>query len=799
MEPAVESALRPGPEPPQTRALALAPPLARWLAEAHGEPTEAQRRTVPRLLAGEHLLLASPTGSGKTLAAFLAILSDLHARGPLEERTYCVYLSPLKALVNDMARNLKAPIEGAGLPFRVAIRTGDTTQSERAKQVRKPPHILVTTPESLALLLASPKARDALVGLRWIVVDEIHALAETKRGAQLALTLERLAAFAGEFQRVGLSATVRPIERVAAYLSGDRPVGMVEVTPRGAPELDVAMPVPDPLKLTTSQLDDAVLRYVEAEMARSRTLLVFTNTRASAERLTRKLRERHPPEEVEERSIDPEFGAAEPEELDLVLPHHGSMSKESRLLVEDRLKRAEVRCVVASSSLELGIHATQIERVLLLGSPKSAARTLQRMGRSGHTPGGTARATLLVNDPGELAEAYALQRLAAERRVEDVRIPENALDVLAQHVAACRLELSLSPDEAFDLTRRAYPYRDLPRDEFDTVRRDAPRVPRFVYLQNAGTIPESGLLKVFHYEMYVGEVEEEFASILQPGDVFLLAGTAWKHLRATPTRVIVQPARASSPTVPTWRGEGLSASPLVAQETLSELAERKKASHLSAFTQFVSRQQRAGGLPPFAEHFGDVGGRALVIHAGLTRRAHDALARALSARLIDARGFAADGGFALVGARSWRPTATALRKLLEEPIGPTLREAVAGTDLLKRRFRHVASRALVLTRSEGESLGLRQQRANGLLSRLPVSHYLVREATEECLRDALDLDAAEAWRAAVASGEIALRLVARPCASPLAARILAPPGEARHEYLCDADDIISYHDSKDIT
>lgn len=773
------------------------PRLASWLARAHGAPTPAQAATVPRVEAGEHVLLSSPTGSGKTLAAFLGILSDLGAREPLEDRTYVVYVSPLRALVNDMAKSLAAPIAGAGLPVRVAVRTGDTPPGERQRQARLPPHILVTTPESLALLLASPKAREALRGLRYVVVDEVHAIAESKRGSQLALTLERLAAYAGEFQRIGLSATVSPVARVAAFLGGDRPVRAVEIAPRGAPELEVALVAPDPLALTSGQLEAAVLDLVEREMTRSRTLIVFTNTRASAERLTKRLQDRHPHDVVE--ADEGEVVAEDVGEGDeaftehaLVMPHHGSMSKASRLLVEDRLKRAQVRCVVASSSLELGIHVEHVDRVLLLGSPKSAARALQRIGRSGHLPGATARATLVVTDPGDLAEAYALQALVRERRVEDVRVVERATDVLAQHLIALRHEL---PDaDAFALTRRAWPYRDLTTEALADAFDVAPRTPRHVYLQNAGTIPEAGHLKVFCGETYVGSVEEAFAETLQEDDVFLLAGATWRFLRATPARVLVAPAKGGSPTVPAWRGEGISATTLLAENT--EHIFRHGCSD-TRLTEFVKLQERLVGDANVETFPTGEGRRALVVHAHLGRRANDALARALSWRHGDARAIASDAGFALVTARGWKPTKGALLRLLDAPLEATLREALHGSDLLKRRFRHVAARALLITRQDGETLGMRQRTASWLLARFPDTHPLVEEAMSECLHDALDLGTAERWRGRVLAGAIPLRFApSRPFASPLAARILAPPGEGRHAMLRDNADAISYHMEK---
>ncbi|HUR69305.1 MAG TPA: DEAD/DEAH box helicase [Candidatus Thermoplasmatota archaeon] len=751
--------------------------LASWLARAHGAPTEAQARTAGPLAAGRHLLLSSPTGSGKTLAAFLPILSALAAE-PLEERTYCVYVSPLKALVNDMARNLAGPIEGAQLPIRVAVRTGDTSAYRRSRQLRQPPHILITTPESLALLLTSPKARGALLGVRFVVVDEIHSIAESKRGTQLALTLERLAAYAGEFQRVGLSATVRPLAEVAAFLGGDRPVLIVEVQPRGAPELDVVMPAADPLLYPKAALETSVLGLVEREMARSRTLLVFTNTRASAEGLARQLKARHSRED------------APPEEIELVLPHHGSLSRETRHDVEARLKTGRVRCVVASSSLELGIHVDTVDRVLLLDNPKGSARTLQRIGRSGHVPGATARATLVVEDPCELPEAHALARLARERRVEDVRIPYGPLDVLMQHLVASRFELPLGPDALFALTRRAHSYRSLSRPEFDAVYGDLPRMPRFVYMQNAGTIPETSLLKVFHKDTYVGEIEEDFASRLEEDSLFLLAGRAWRYVSAGLARIHVVPAR-GDPSVPIWRGEGLGATTLLAEERCSVLR------HAKDDYPWMELQERWAGHPcegALVESFpAGTWGRAVVFHAHLGRRANSALACALALR-AESDFTATDWGFALLRERGWKPSRTALRALFADPLEPSVRKAIQESDLLRRRFRHVAMRALVVRRRQGEGLGRRQKWADRLLRDLPAEHPLVREAYAECLRDAMDVDAADAWRASVADGRLTMKLVdSRPCGSPLAARILAAPGAWRHDDLREHADAIDMY------
>lgn len=812
----------------------LAPPVTRWFRGTYPGLTPAQARALPTILDGESLLLSSPTGSGKTLAAFLGVLSGLHeraAQGHLDARTYCLYVSPLKALAHDMARNLEEPLRGiadrmralglAPPEIRVAIRTGDTTRAERARQQRAPPHILVTTPESLAHLLASDATRRALAGLRWTIVDEIHALAETKRGTQLALALERLDALATADGspppvRIGLSATVAPLPDVAAFLTGGRPCRIEEIVPEGEPHLRVALPIEAPHRARDDEVERAVLKSLDGILAESRTTLVFTNTRRGAERLARLLDERHGHLEEDPEALgdshDPEH--APPEAIPFVAPHHGSMSREARLLVEERLKRAEMRCVVTSSSLELGVHLDSVDHVVLLGSPRNAARTLQRVGRSGHRYGGTSRATLLVTDPGELAEAHALADAVRRREVEDVRIPRGALDVLAQHLLALGLHAEQDADEAYLLTRRAMPYRDLPREDFDAVLDHLARErllswdgtrfvalserARLVHATHAGTIPESGLLRVLDGERYVGEVEEAFAESLRPGDTFLLAGRAWRFLRATPARVLVAEARGANATVPGWRSEGLSLSPLLSdrvargpgairtEDTRINEAFDDSGFPLSQYVRFRSLQERFLGLPDpdeasFEVFPDDEGRRAVVLHSVLGRRANEALALVLAHRLrreldTPVRPVATDAGLALLAPRAFRPSARRLGRLFETPLMDDLAAILLGHELLRRRFRHVATRGLLLLRRPDESLAERQMRANLILARLQrdePNHPLLREAWREATEEALDARAAEHYRASVAAGARPVRLLPeRPCASPLAARIL---------------------------
>ena len=786
----------------------LHPDVAAWVGRALGGVlTPAQAQGVPRILAGENVLVSSPTGSGKTLAAFLGVLSELCREddaGTLgRPGIRCVYVSPLKALARDVARNLLGPLEGVGRGgrVRVAMRTGDTPPSERARMARDPPHVLVTTPESLALVLGSPRLRPALAALRWVVVDEVHALMGTKRGAHLALSLERLP----EAQRIGLSATVRPLEEAARFLCGARPCAIVEVPRERAPRLVVGR-VRD---------EDEALERAAAVVQENRATLVFTNTRASAERVAARLAERLGDAADEDPSVDPEH--AVPDAPGVVAPHHGSMSREARVVVEERLKRSELRCVVASSSLELGIHADEVDAVVLLGSPKSSARALQRVGRSGHRVGGEPRGWLLAEDADEVLEGAAVALLAARGEVEPTPVPPGGLDVLAQHLLGLALEDAPTVDHAWALARRAWPYRDLPRGDVDAlvahladarlVRRDGARFEaaggraRMTYAMTAGAIPDAALLRVLDGGRYVGEVDEAFAEALQPGDVFQLAGRAWRFERALGRSVHVAPAPGRRATVPAWRSEGLSASPLVMTELQrlveSEGAYLRNVDFDSTVTlealQRLLRVQRAFAPEAPGEVLAEApldedGNRALVLHARLGRRANEALARGLAAALDEpARPLASDLGVALLARRGWKPTPRLVERLLARPLA--LPDLVA-SEAYRRRFRHVAQRAYLLPRRDA-SLLQQQNDATRMLGHLLATnptHPVVRETTREVLHDSMDLEAAESFRRDVHDGRLRIRLLdARPVPSPLAACILHPRGSPmRAESLRDA-------------
>ena len=564
---------------------AFHPAVAQWFARAFPGPTPAQAGAWPRIQAGRHVLVAAPTGSGKTLTAFLAAIDDLVRQGvagTLPDATQVVYVSPLKALSNDIHVNLEAPLEGVrealarlGLPdvgIRTAVRTGDTPQAERAALRKHPPHVLVTTPESLYVLLGSESGRAMLSGVRTVIVDEIHAMVSSKRGSHLALSLERLEALCGRrLSRIGLSATQKPIEAVARFL-----VGGANVDAAGVPDCDIvdighdrprdlALELP-PVSLqpvmSNEQWDLVYARLVELVEAH-RTTLVFVNTRRMAERAARHLAER----------LGREHVAA----------HHGSLSKELRLDAEQRLKHGQLKVLVATASLELGIDIGDVDLVCQLGSPRAIATFLQRVGRSGHFVGGVPKGRLFPSTREELVECAALLDCVRRGELDALVMPPAPLDVLAQQIVAEVSATEWDEDALYDWVRRAWPYARLERKAYDDVvrmladgyatrrgqraayvHRDAVHRRlrgraggRLTALTSGGTIPDTGDYQVIlePQSIFVGSVNEDFAIDSMKGDIFQLGNTSYRIVRIEPGRVRVEDAQGMPPNLPFWLGE----------------------------------------------------------------------------------------------------------------------------------------------------------------------------------------------------------------------------------------------------
>jgi len=551
-------------------------PVSEWFRARHGTPTPAQAAAWPLVATGHHVLVVSPTGTGKTLATFLGVLHRLaleHRAGTLSEGIQAVYLSPLRALGYDLAKNLDGPLReiyGEKPPIRVGLRSGDTGETERRRQFDHPPHVLLTTPESLCLLLSQEKWQPPLAGVRWIIVDEIHALAGNKRGAHLALSLERLAALvaasggpAGGPQRIGLSATVAPLAEMAHYLAGaGRPCEIVDVATTKRIELGVHTPLRGEPYPPAGFTGVRLIRDLADLIGRHRTTLVFTNTRSGAEATTYWLRETRP-------DLAP-----------FVECHHASLDRDLRLEVEDRLKRGELRAVVCSTSLELGIDIGCIDLVVMLATPKGVSRALQRAGRSGHGIRETSRGILMATNIGDLVECCATILLARAGHLDAVRIPEAPLDVLAQHLMGLGCVRVWRRDDAFALVRRAWPYRDLDRGDFDRVldylagggaslRAQYTELfgkihldddtfearagnPRRDFLQNIGTIPDEGMVRVLLGNTLLGSVDEGFLRRLRIGDVFTLGGRPVRLERVGGMECWVARADGAVPTVPRW-------------------------------------------------------------------------------------------------------------------------------------------------------------------------------------------------------------------------------------------------------
>ncbi|WP_086923465.1 DEAD/DEAH box helicase [Variovorax sp. JS1663] len=561
------------------------PAVAGWFSRSFPAPTDAQKAAWPAIRAGRHTLVAAPTGSGKTLTAFLAALDALVRQGlapeGLPDETTVVYVSPLKALSNDIHLNLELPLAGIrdelarlGLPnvaIRSAVRTGDTAPRERQQSLRRPPHILVTTPESLYVLLGSVSGRRMLSTVRTVIVDEIHAIAAGKRGSHLALSLERLQALAGgRLTRIGLSATQKPIEEVARFLVGaahvHAGVADCEIVDIGyAKQRDLALELPpQPLGavMTHEQWDQVYARVAELVLMH-RTTLVFVNTRRMAERAARHLGER----------LGKEAVAA----------HHGSLAKEARLDAEQRLKRGELQVLVATASLELGLDIGDVDLVCQLGSPRAIATFLQRAGRSGHAVGGTPKARLFPQSRDELVECAALLDCIRRGELDALRIPRAPLDVLAQQIVAETACQEWEEEALFALVRRAWPYAGLERAQYEAIlgmlvegfaTRNGPRAgyvhrdavhhrlrerrgARMTALTSGGTIPETGDYSVVLEPQahQIGTVNEDFAVESLAGDVFQLGNTSYRILRIEPGRVRVEDAQGAAPNIPFWLGE----------------------------------------------------------------------------------------------------------------------------------------------------------------------------------------------------------------------------------------------------
>lgn len=829
------------------------PPVREWFARTLGEPTAPQARAWPVVASGRNCLVVAPTGSGKTLTAFMWALDRIWRdsdAGRTFAATDVLYVSPLKALNEDVRRNLRVPLEeirenAPGLAeIGVGVRSGDTPAAERQRMLRRPPAILITTPESLYLLLTTAQGRRSLASVRTVVVDEVHAVCGDKRGVHLALSLERLAALvrAGghpDPQRIGLSATVAPLQAAAAFLGGaDRRVDVVDASVGRAMHLEVRG---SDYSEAGGAWDDVTAKLLDDVAAHTSTL-IFVNNRRQAEQLVARLNDAAA-SRWEAETADPELARA----------HHGSVSKELRRDLEERLKAGELPCLVATGTLELGIDMGAIDLVCQVESPKSVARGLQRVGRSGHLVGATSKGHVYPLHRADLAEAAALAREMAAGAIEETVTPSNCLDVLAQQLVAEVVgtgDAGTTPDELFALARRASPYRTLTRAAFDGVLRMlagdtadpdlATARPRLVWdrssgmvsarpgarqvaVTSGGTIPDRGLYPVVlaGANVRLGELDEEFVFESKTGDVFALGTSLWRVSEIGRDKVVVTEAPGAVPRMPFWRGEGLgrprslgdALGRLLADvEVLCARGEEAQARELCAgechldagaaatLTEWVADQARAAAVPTdrrvVVEAFPDeLGDWRVVVHCLRGARVNRALGLVLAARLRDRLGGElewshSDDGlvFRFPGLED-EPPRDLLRLVPAGAVEDVLLHELAGTALFAGRFRENAARALLLPRNRPgrrTPLWLQRLRAGDLLTaaRRDPDHPIVVETFRECLEEALDVDGAVETLREAATGALDVVQADTVAPSPFAAAMM---WRFVFEYLYDGD------------
>ncbi|HEV3243285.1 MAG TPA: DEAD/DEAH box helicase [Chthoniobacterales bacterium] len=740
------------------------PAVARWFEQTFGSPTEPQTRGWPEIQSGRHVLISAPTGSGKTLAAFLASLDLLFREGvasELPDETQIVYVSPLKALSNDIRKNLQEPLAGIRallqenggreIDVRAEVRTGDTTAAQRQALIKRPPHILVTTPESLYLLLTSESGRRMLATVRTVILDEIHAVVDDRRGAHLALSIERLAALTKQpLQRIGLSATQKPIEEVARFLVGTRNVdesgnpncAIIDIGHRR--ELDLAIEIPkSPLEAVMSnEIWEEVYNRLAQLIQAHRTTLVFVNTRRMAERVTHHLSEL--------------LGA------DAVTSHHGSLSAKLRLDAEDRLKRGELRALVATASLELGIDIGSVDLVCQLGTTRSIATLLQRVGRAEHKRGGLPKGRIFPLSRDELVECAALLRCVRRGELDRLLIPEKPLDVLAQQIVAATSGEDWEENEFFDLVRAAWPYRNLTREEFDSVvkmlaegfstkrgRRAAlihhdavnhrlrgRRGARLTALTSGGAIPDNADYRVVlePSETFVGTVNEDFAVESLAGDIFQLGNASWRILRINSGVVRVEDAKGQPPGIPFWLGEApartselsqavssfrneieqlLGESRNVCDWLVSEMKLPPEAAQQIA-DYFADTYRALGAIPSqktvvMERFFDESGGMQLVLHSPFGNRINRAWGLALRKRFCRSFNFelqaaATDDSIVIsLGTQHSFPLDEVFRYLNSKTVRDLLVQALLDAPMFTIRWRWNATRSLAVPRFRGGS------------------------------------------------------------------------------------------------
>ena len=813
----------------------LHPWVRQWFDENFDDFTPAQKQAIVEIHNKKNILISSPTGSGKTLTAFLSIISELVTLSQKEELTdnvYCIYISPLKALDNDIEKNLEEPLKGiekiAGheLGIRKAVRTGDTSQYQRQKMLKKPPHILITTPETLSILLVAPKFREKLSHVKYVIIDEIHSLADNKRGVHLSLSLERLHHLIGGFTRIGLSATVSPLKEVAKFLVGyeygiERDCLVASVNYLKELDMEVISPVSDIVLADDEDTRLATYDILDDLIQENKTTLIFTNTRSGTERFVYNLKTMYPSHYNSNN----------------IMAHHSSLSKEVRLETENKLKNGELKCVISSTSLELGIDIGYIDLVVLINSPKSVSRALQRIGRSGHRLHEKSKGKIIVTDRDDLVECSVLLKDAKEGKIDKINIPKNCLDVLAQHIYGMAIENPWDIDYAYDVIRKSYCYKDLTRDDYEDVLSymageyseleeryvyakiwidynentfgKRGKLARALYSTNIGTIPDSSGVLVKCDGETVGKIEEDFMERLKKGDTFVLGGNTYRFNYGKGMTINVSPA-SGPPTIPSWFSQQLPLSFDLAMDIQrfrahmdSKFQYRRSKEEIMEFIheylyvddfaansiyEYFVEQYKYAKIPSnrkmLIEYYTGFGGKKFVIfHSLFGRKVNDALSRA-TAYLVAKRYNAnvtisiSDNGFYLssdgkIGGLE------SFRELTPENFRNILTQSLSKTETLASRFRHCAGRSLMtLRRYKGKSKSVGRQQVRGkillkFVEEMDDNFPILSEARRETLEDYMDVENAEKVIQWIANEEMEIKVINTIIPTPFAFNLVS--------------------------
>ena len=813
----------------------LHPYVKEWFENNFDDFTPAQKQAIPEIHKGNNILVSSPTGSGKTLTAFLSVINELTTladKGELEDKVYCIYISPLKALDNDIERNLDQPlreiekIANKPLNIRKAVRTGDTSQYQRTKMLKNPPHILITTPETLSILLVAPKFREKLSHVKYVIVDEIHSLAENKRGVHLSLSLERLQALIGGFTRIGLSATVSPLEEVAKFLVGyeygiERDCILVDINYLKELDIEVISPVDDIVIADDEDTRMATYALIDDLVMEHKTTLIFTNTRSATERYVYNLKKLY----------------GEHFNSNNIMAHHSSLSKESRLKTEEKLKKGELKAVVSSTSLELGIDIGYIDLVILINSPKSVSRALQRIGRSGHKLHEKSKGRIIVTDRDELVECSVLLKNAKEGKIDNIKIPKDCLDVLSQHIYGMSIENPWDIDYALDIIRKSYCYKDLERDDYEDVLSylageyveledryvyakiwidykentfgKRGKLARMLYSTNIGTIPDHSAVLVKCDGEVIGKIEEDFIEKLKKGDSFVLGGRVYKFNYGKGMTINVSPA-SGPPTIPSWYSEQLPLAFDLAvdiqrfryileskfqygrskEEIMEFLHEYLYVDEFAANSiyEYFNEQFLYAQIPHkqklLVEYYTGFGGRKFVVfHSLFGRKTNDAIARAVAYVASDRNKrnitiSITDNGFYL-SSDGKMGALEALKKLTPTNFENILIRSLDKTETLASRFRHCAGRSLMtLRRYKGheKSVGRQQVRGKILLKyiqEMDNEFPILKESRREATEDYMDIKNAKRVISWIYSGEMEIRTINTIIPSPFAFNLVS--------------------------